>query len=72
MKITRKKIDEIQTRIKALIPTLSGTELVKARDLETRILEWPRFAAGVSKERREKIRQEGGEIISEYTFYFDS
>lgn len=70
MRITRRKIDEIQTKLQALIPALYGSELAKARDLEARILSWPRIAAGLSNERREEIRREGGEIIAEFAFYF--
>ena len=32
--------------------------------------ELARFGAGVSKERREEIRLQGGEIIAEYNFFF--
>ena len=70
MRITRRKIDEISTQLTQLKPKLGAEDRARADSLLQQIASWPRFAAGVSEERREEIRLQGGEIIAEYNFFF--
>ena len=70
MRVTRRKVDEISTKLNQLKPKLGAEERARAESLLQQIASWPRFAAGVSKERREEIRLQGGEIIAEYNFFF--
>ena len=70
MRVTRRKIDEISTQLTQLKPKLGAEDRARADSLLQQIASWPRFAAGVSKERREEIRLQGGEIIAEYNFFF--
>jgi len=70
LRVTRRKIDEITTKLNQLKQKLGAEDRARADSLLQRIASWPRFGAGVSKERREEIRLQGGEIIAEYNFFF--
>ena len=72
LKVTRRKIDEITTKLNQLKPKLGAEERARAESLLQQIASWPRFGAGVSKERREEIRLRGGEIIASYNFWFSN
>ena len=61
MKHTRVKIDQINSRIPNLNSTDHSNQINEMiEDLRLRISIWPRFAAGVTAERRKEIRYEGG------------
>lgn len=70
LRVTRRKIDEITTKLNQLKQKLGAEDRARADSLLQQIASWPRFGAGVSKERREEIRLQGGEIIAEYNFFF--
>ena len=72
LRVTRRKIDEITTKLNQLKPGLEAEERTRADSLLQRIASWPRFGAGVSKGRREEIRLQGGAIIAEYNFFFSN
>jgi hypothetical protein len=70
MKHTRAKIDALTIRLNSMKEKeLSDANTSKIEQLENRIDCWPRTAAGVTKEKKREIREEGGSIIHDFNFF---
>ena len=48
---------------------VSNEITLRIEQLQNRVKLWPRTAAGVTKEKRREIREEGGSIIHDFNFF---
>ena len=69
LRMSREKIDKISLRLASMKAEVPQAAVIKVNQLESQITTWPRFAAGISKQRKEEIRLEAGQIISDFNFH---